>query len=431
MTTTSRVAGVIVCLFVALLPVGWPALSWNMQPGDLIFPAVVLALLVWRPALPRHRLDVFVAIYLVGSALSIPTSISLRVSALALAKELYLAGIYLALKAAVPQIGAQRLCRWLCGTAGLLAALSLAGAVVFYTSGQVWPLVGSRMPLPYIGQVLRLHGTLETPEFFGNVVTFVIPLAAMLAVGEQTKPGWLVVLAVLSVAEVLTFSKSLGGSAVALCVYFWPRWRPQPLLRWSAAAVALALVVMFNAAAIATVRRVDVQFSKDSRVPPPESLYGRQDDPAGADRIDLGVSYNPMSYYLVKKAAWRSFLDHPWTGIGLSTFPLEAERAYQDGRLTQAYRRVQAHSLPFGRLAETGILGAITLGAFLVVLWRSMLEAARLPDLDGQIGWALFAGVAGLLVNSINVDAMHFRFLWFAAGLTAGMAASVSSRAAR
>jgi O-antigen ligase len=143
------------------------------------------------------------------------------------------------------------------------------------------------------------------------------------------------------------------------------------------------------------------------------------------------MSYNPMSYYLVKKVAWQAFLDHPWTGIGLSTFVIEAERAYQNGRLHQAYRRVQAHSMPFGRLAETGVVGAITLAAFLVVLWKSMLRTARLPGVDGRVGWALFAGVAGLLINSVNVDVMHFRFLWFAVGLTAGVGATNEVRASR
>jgi O-antigen ligase len=233
------------------------------------------------------------------------------------------------------------------------------------------------------------------------------------------------------VAEVLTFSKSLGGAAVALTVFLWPRWGSKPLLRAAAAALCVGLVVVFNVAAIVTVRRVDVQFTKDSRIPPPDSLYGRQDDPAGADRIELGVSYNPMSYYLTKQVAWHAFRERPWTGIGNSVFHLEAERAFREGRIHQAYRQVNAHSLLFGRLAETGVVGAVTLAAFLVVLWKSMLQTARLPGVDGRVGWALFAGVVGLLVNSINVDAMHFRFLWFAVGLTAGIDAASQRRASR
>jgi hypothetical protein len=402
-----------------------------MQPGDLLFPIVVLALLAWRPGLPSHRLDVFIAIYLVGSALSIPGSVSARISTLAVVKELYLVGVYVVLKAAAREVGMVRLCRWLCASTGILAACSLAGAAVFYTTGQVWSLVGNPMPLPYVGEVFRTHGTLLAPEFFGNVLTFVIPLAAMLAIDAERRGAWAVAVAVMIVAEVLTFSKSFGGSLVALAVFFWPSWRGRPVLRLAAALAAAALVVAFNITAIVTVRRVDVQFTKDSRVPPPEALYGRQDDPAGADRIEIGISYNPMSYYLVKKVAWHTFLEHPWTGAGLSTFPLEAERAYQEGRVHQAYRRVQAHSLPFGRLSETGLVGVITLAVFLVALWRTMVEAARLPGVDGRLAWAIFAGMIGLLVNSINVDVMHFRFLWFGIGLTAAMGASAATRASR
>ena len=424
-------AALLLCVFVALMPVGWPGLPWSMQPGDLLFPIVVLALLLWRPALPAHRLDAFIAIYLTGSALSIPLSVSPRISMLALTKELYLAGVYLALKAAAGEVGVVRLCRWLCGSVGVLAVSSLAAAAVFYMGGPLWTFVGSSMPLPYVGQVFRAHGTLLAPEFFGNVLTFVLPVAAVLAVDTDSRGIWTGVLAAMIATELLTFSKSLAGSVVALVVFFWPRWERQPVLRAAAAAVAVLLVVLFNAAAIATVRRVDVQFTKDSRVPPPDSLYGLQDDPAGADRIEVGVSYNPMSYYLIKKVAWHAFVDRPWLGTGLGTFPLDAERAYQEGRLHQAHRRDLAHSLPFGRLSETGLVGILTLAPLVVVLWQSILQVSRTPGIDGRIAWGLFAGVVGLLVNSINVDVMHFRFLWFAIGLTAAMGAAHLSRASR
>jgi O-antigen ligase len=413
------------------MPLGWPGLPWSMQLGDLLFPIVVLAMLVWRPALPGHRLDAVIAIYLLGSALSIPSSLSPRTSTLALGKELYLAGVYLVLKAAAGDVGTVRLCRWLCGAVGVLAACSLVAAAVFYLGGPLWSLVGSSMPLPYVGEVFRAHGTLLAPEFFGNVLTLAIPIAAMLAAGTDSRAAWRAALAVMIVAELLTFSKSLAGSVVALAVFFWPQWDHRPVLRGAAAAAAVALVVLFNAAAIATVRRVDVQFTKDSRVPPPEALYGRQDDPAGADRIEIGLSYNPMSYYLIKKVAWHSWVDRPWLGTGLGTFPLDAERAYQEGRLHQAHRRDQAHSLPFGRLSETGLIGVLTLAPLLVVLWQSMLRASRAPGVDGRVAWALFAGVAGLLVNSINVDVMHFRFLWFAIGLTAAIGSGQPERNSR
>jgi hypothetical protein len=421
-------AALLLCVFVALMPVGWPALPWSMQPGDLLFPFVVVALLLWRPPLSAHRLDVYIAVYLAGSALSILTSVSPRISTLALVKELYLAGVYLALKAAAREVGVVRLCRWLCGSVGVLAACSIAAAAVFYMGGPLWTFVGSSMPLPYVGQMFRAHGTLLAPEFFGNVLTFAIPVAAVLAVDTDSRRIWAGVLVAMIVTAVLTFSKSIAGSVVALAVFFWPQWERRPVMRVAAAAVAVALVVLFNAAAIATVRRVDVQFTKDGRVPPPDSLYARQDDPAGADRIEVGVSYNPMSYYLIKKVAWQSFFDHPWLGTGLGTFPLDAEQAYQTGRLNQAHRRDQAHSLPFGRLSETGLVGVLTLVPLLVVLWQSILQDSQTPGIDGRVAWALFAGVTGLLVNSINVDVMHFRFLWFAIGLTAAMGAAHLAR---
>src|SRR5205085_10381595 len=95
----------------------------------------------------------------------------------------------------------------------------------------------------------------------------------------------------------------------------------------------------------------------------------------GADTVQLRIAYNPMSYYLVKKAEWVAWRRRPATGIGAGTFYLEAERAYQEGRLPQAYRRIAAHSTLFGRLAETGLIGLVTLAAAIAGLWRSSAAA--------------------------------------------------------
>lgn len=73
-------------------------------------------------------------------------------------------------------------------------------------------------------------------------------------------------------------------------------------------------------------------------------------------------------------------------------------------------------------MAESGTIGTVGLVAFLASL---MIAAQRLSanDHSPAIALAAFAGLSGLIVNSLNVDIMNFRFFWAAAGLVRGLLA--------
>src|SRR4029077_3724633 len=107
---------------------------------------------------------------------------------------------------------------------------------------------------------------------------------------------------------------------------------------------------------------------------------------------------------VVEGAVVSPWAPQPILGIGAGTFYLEAERAYQEGRLPQSYRRIAAHSAVFGRLAETGLVGLATLAIALFGVWRcGVAAAARASDREKQIAWGCLAGFVGLLINGINV----------------------------
>jgi hypothetical protein len=326
----------------------------------------------------------------------------------------YLAGVYISIGAVAERMSSVRLCRWLTVSAALLSAASIAAALVFFAGGRPWPLLGEPMALPYVGSVFRARGTLHAPEFFGNLLTFVAPLVLLMIARSRGDRRWWLAGAAILVAELLTFSKSLGGFVASVAMTSWPRWRGRPLAKTAWATAAVGLVLAFNLSALVTIRQVGVTFGKNPDVPAPAYAYVKPE--TGADLLDVRISYNPMSYYLIKKVEWTAFRRRPWTGIGLMAFPFESERAFDEGRLHSPYQRINAHSTPIGRLAETGLVGLAGLIALVVTFWRSGLVAARhVPDDD--VAWALLAGCLGLFINSINVDMMHFRFFWFAVGI--------------
>jgi hypothetical protein len=400
--------------YVALMACGLTLLPGHMQVADLLFPVVVAMTL---PLIRRgwHRLDLFLLVFVAGSALSVPGSIAPRQAALDVVKEAYLWLAYFTLAAVMAKAGILRIARWLPMSAAVTAALALAAALIFTISGSVWPLFGQPMPLPYVGEVFRLTGTLETPEFFGNLLVVALPLALVCRAESGHRRGWTAAVAVLAVAAVLTFSKSLGGVAVAVTMLSWPRWHGRRGVALKALSVTATVLVLaaFNLTAAFSVRHVAVAFGRDASTPPPPYLYAQQ-DASGAETVDLRMTYNPMSYYLLKRAEWVAWRRHPVFGIGIGTFFIEAERAYQEGRLPQAYRRSAAHSTLFGRIAETGLVGLLTLIVTVVGVWRCARSARSAPGADGAVAWACAAAAAGLLINGLNVDIMHFRFLWLA-----------------
>ena len=93
-------------------------------------------------------------------------------------------------------------------------------------------------------------------------------------------------------------------------------------------------------------------------------------------------------------------------------------RAYTDGMLPSHYRLIDPHSTLLGRLAESGVIGGLTL----LVLWVAWVVMARGVVRGGDaLGVAAAAALAGLVVSSLNADIMNFRFVWVLAGTLRGL----------
>ena len=102
------------------------------------------------------------------------------------------------------------------------------------------------------------------------------------------------------------------------------------------------------------------------------------------------------------------------TATQTDTIVTVTEKAADEGRLTNFVRRHRPHCELTGRLAETGILGGISL----LALWASwVIGIQRAWSTAPPIRTAAGAAVIGLLLNSLNADVMNFRFLWLARAL--------------
>jgi O-antigen ligase len=411
-------------LYLAALAVNWPDFPFNTRLADLIFIPAVAALasqISWR--WPKvSALDVAAMAFVASSVPAVLVSSDLSSSAVELIRELYGVAIYATIAFAVAEGFSRTVAAGLALTGVVPAAI---GAVYLgaHTLASV-PLpvaVGQVMAIPYFGTVLRLSALTATPAMLACTITASLPFVWLRhAWAPGDRRGALLSLAVLIVA-LLTFSHSIAGVAVAMAIVGRDSWRHRPWLRPIVIASVAAIIVGANVAASVS----------------PRSIGGRVADGAvyqyGVDleRTQIGnveVTYQIISYWRLKQVAWQAFRDRPLTGVGLDRFHDVTEDAFQHGRLTQNYRAADPHSTLMGRLAETGIIGVLGLLAFL----GSVFVAAYRASVDDQsptIALAVFAGLSGLLVNSLNVDIMNFRFFWAAAGLVRGLSAIKSGGA--
>jgi hypothetical protein len=179
--------------------------------------------------------------------------------------------------------------------------------------------------------------------------------------------------------------------------------------------------VLVTLALSVAVRGISAVRDRDLSTGPPPYWHAFYDPAVGSSRVTFSVSYDPMSYGLLKRVALDAFARSPLLGVGLGQFHEATERAYRAGRLHKTYRAADPHCALLGRLAETGLLGGLSLAAlWLGFLARTAPSACR-ADPSGWAARTLLAGCIGLLVNSLNADVMHFRFLWVALGLLRGL----------
>jgi hypothetical protein len=407
-----RIVDVLLLLFLAAIGVNWPELPYNARLADLIF--IPLALFV--VALPDARWtwrwpDLAVVIYLLGAVPAIAASADRTHSAMEFGREIYLAIVYVIVAMAARHGMARTIGKGLALGGAILSVAGLVFVIRQTIGSSPWPPMGEVMALPYIGDTLRLRALTASEAMLACVLTAAIPFAIAMCTRDRIR-GWCASGAAMIAAAALTFSHAIAGFAVATVIAGWPLLKGRKHLRILAVAGAVAVFLILNFAATVSIRSItDGDSNYTDR-----SVYHYAVDEREMRIDDVIVTYSVMSYARIKQVAWRAFLEHPIAGLGLDQFHTATIHAYDQGALPLLYREIDPHSALFGRLAECGVIGGVTL----LMLWAAWAAMAR--DGSGNyLGYAATAALAGLIVSSLNADIMNFRFLWVVAGLLRGL----------
>jgi O-antigen ligase len=403
-------------LFLATIAIDWPPLPFNARATDAVFVVAAIAIVAkakW--SWPRFTaLDLAVAGYIAGSVISLLFSPDPRSGAIELVRQSYLVAIYVVIVLAVRQELATTVATGLASSGAVLAAVGAIALVIQAVFGVGTSRIGPVMTLPYLGPTLRLNALTVSPAMFACVLAVSVPFVMVHpAIAASRVRSW-VAGVVMGVATAMTFSHSVAGVVVSVVTAAWQRLRTR-LLRLAAVAAAAAIVIGLNFAATVSIRSIGDSPIRDNTV------YQYAVDGGRARIAGVDVEYETMSYFRIKQVAWDAFTSRPLTGIGLDRFHEITEAAFQQGRLTGPYRLIDPHSTLMGRLAEAGLVGAATLIFFWIVIAR---DTRRLLGQHHRHAWmatAAAAALLGTLVNTMNADAMNFRFVWVVLGLVRGL----------
>ncbi|HZS33519.1 MAG TPA: hypothetical protein VFC42_09090 [Methylomirabilota bacterium] len=317
-----------------------------------------------------------------------------------------------------------RFLRWWVVLVAAVVGLGLAGWVFAAHAGAANYLVEFREGLPVLGDRLRVRATLQpTSRLLATLLIVALPAVVSLARrgGPWTRRGCLALLAAMTVCEVLTWARPLLEYLAVLGVLgvLEVGRRRRPLL---AGVAVLYVVGLLLTIAVSTwqVTAYDVTWGADRSRTVRHPFYASMPD-TGVESLVLRVEWVHNLYFVLKRIAVHAFLARPLAGWGQDAWPHIQAWAGEMGYAPRAERWESAHGEPFTVAAEMGVIGLVAFGAFWALTLRAMWPGAR-PGFAAGLARGQTVASAGVLLASLHLDLMRFRFLWIALAL--GVAAA-------
>lgn len=267
------------------------------------------------------------------------------------------------------------------GLSGLL--LQYAGientAVIFYPD------------FPYVGDTYRLTAFFAAPNMllllFGFAISFLL---------EDLSSKYLKLAAVITfLALCFTFAKGLLLLIPLVTVRIFQLYKT----RYSKY-VWLPFIFLFLLLSHVEFKAIDGN---------PDTWYSSSDSIYKTESIQVLKT----SYTTNKETSIRAFKTAPIFGLGNGNFNAFVDQQKTLGLYPKHYYSYDPHSTWSGTLAELGIFAFIALG----VLTTYLIRGARELDVNIPLNKVLLPIFLILLIESINMDMLNFRFLYILLGL--------------
>jgi putative inorganic carbon (hco3(-)) transporter len=145
------------------------------------------------------------------------------------------------------------------------------------------------------------------------------------------------------------------------------------------------------------------------------TLTGILEDPQGTQTTDGSAFGRVVGWHV----AWQIFFDRPLLGVGAGNFPRALDHLYS---YKGQHGWWEPHNLPGQVISETGLLGVISFGAYLFLLFREcsrllrkMAQSEEVPPLLPWVVRGCRVAVLTLFVVGISDHDVYF-LNWYLAG---------------
>jgi O-antigen ligase len=256
----------------------------------------------------------------------------------------------------------------------------------------------------------RLVGPIDDPNFYGQALAAVLPLAIYRLLDER-RLGLKLVAGMASLllvfAVINTYSRGAFVATVLVLIFIALERRVNFSLLLLVAVAALAIIPFLPSRFTDRLETLSI-FTRDDA-----TLYSEISFRGRASEMLAGVNM---------------FVDHPFLGVGIGNYPLN----YQDyaGRLGLEYRSEEreAHSLYLEIAAETGLFGIFTFAGLFASLLVGLTQARKKLNRLGKKfeSWntwitSLQLSVAAYFTSSIFLHGDYIRYLWLLVALGVAM----------
>jgi hypothetical protein len=371
----------------------------------------------------RTSLAVPLVFYLVASLLSLTNSSNINNSLVEFVGIFYLITLFYLVVNVIRDRNTFEMVinSWLV-TSALVAFLGILGIFLAYVFGVKTFLVNEYTAFPYLGHIYRAYSTFGVnSKFVSSYLTISLPICLALLLNSKAgkkRLFYYVTLILFMCVLLFTFSRGWLGLAVATYMVLARFQKPEGYYKYLKVLIAI-FIISFGLFIflIARWQFVDFQIKKitveDKTYRKPNFAF--TDHSEELDKVSAEIGYIDTTYYRLKRVAKEMILDHPLIGVGLGGFNNEIRRYKKEGKLPDIFPAMDPHCMILGRTAQTGLIGLIAL----VFLWSKAIRKALNMSFTAKsnyfqiLSWAMFSSMVGFVIQSIDMDIMNFRFLWF------------------
>jgi len=410
----------------------------KFQISEMVF--LLIFTLVFFQHLSRWKriyLPVFIkpiTLYVIAAFLSIFVSVSMKTTVVEFVGVLYLILFFLLWINLVETKELLIYAAWCwIGVSIIVSVIGLVSIVLAYGFNINTIFCPQFDKLPYVNDIYRVRSTFfQNEKFFSSFLLISIPLTLSIAFKDKRRNVKLLLFGAVVLFLInyfFTFTKGVIGTLVAIYIVTFGhniismqkyRWLLNP---FKGLGITFILIAWLLVTLVTQIEIHDHSSNTITLFDLPDKMevpFGYRPD-IGIEQTDIKISYNYSYYYLLKKNALQMAFDHPFTGVGNGAFKKQMSIYEHKGKIPEKYLLFDPHSMFFGKLAELGILGFLSL----MYLWFAIISSLRKKlkesgnnDLH-YLTLAFYAATVGFLIQATDLDIMNFRFLWLLFGFNA------------